>query len=124
MGRDRWNEDRTWWERRRLDLLMAAGLALVAVVALAAPEQGPVLAFKGGLLLFGGLSGYWLDRLLFPYSQPDGYLERDWRTDGGDGADGEPDYPVCEGYLWVAALAQLRQVALVVGGALAVAVGL
>ena len=54
-------------------------LALVAVlgvaVALIAPQQLPVLAYKCLLLSVGALAGYALDRSLFPYARPDQVLD-------------------------------------------------
>lgn len=54
-------------------------LALVAVlsvaVALIAPQQLPVLAYKCLLLSAGALAGYALDRSLFPYARPDQVLD-------------------------------------------------
>jgi hypothetical protein len=30
-----------------------------------------IVAYKGALLSGGGFLGYWVDRVLFPYSRPD-----------------------------------------------------
>lgn len=56
-------------------------LALVAVlsvaVALIAPQQLPVLAYKVLMLSVAALAGYALDRSLFPYARPDVVLDAD-----------------------------------------------
>ena len=54
-------------------------LTLVAVlsvaIALVAPQQLPVLAYKCLLLSVAALAGYALDRSLFPYARPDLVLD-------------------------------------------------
>lgn len=115
---------RSFLERNRFWFLTALTTALVLVLARLAPEQLPVLHYKLCLPMLGGLNGYWLDRALFPFAEPSGYLDQDWLLHGGDGADGEPDYPVAPGYVWAFSLACLRQAVLVGVGALAVSLGL
>jgi len=46
------------------------GLALLALVALAAPQQLPIIAYKLALVTSAGVAGYGLDRALFPYGRP------------------------------------------------------
>ena len=54
-------------------------LTLVAVlsvaIALGAPQQLPVLAYKVLMLSVAALAGYALDRSLFPYARPDVVLD-------------------------------------------------
>lgn len=54
-------------------------LTLVAVlsvaIALVAPQQLPVLAYKVLMLSVAALAGYALDRSLFPYARPDVVLD-------------------------------------------------
>ena len=56
-------------------------LTLVAVlsvaIALVAPQQLPVLAYKVLMLSVAALAGYALDRSLFPYARPDVVLDAD-----------------------------------------------
>lgn len=115
---------RSFLERHRFWFLTALTAALVLVLAQLTPEQLPVLHYKLCLPMLGGVNGYWLDRALFPFAEPSGYLWEDWLRSGGSGTDGEPDYPVARGYELVFALACLRQVLLVCAGALAVSLGL
>ncbi|OGT57881.1 MAG: hypothetical protein A3E01_05245 [Gammaproteobacteria bacterium RIFCSPHIGHO2_12_FULL_63_22] len=107
--------------RSSLFLLLAAGL--LAVIAVVSPVQLPVVLYKATLLALAAVVGYWLDRTLFPYARPDGYLHRDWRH-GTDEPEGDVDYPVVAGYEAVFIWAMVRR-ALVVGAAmLAMATGL
>ncbi len=124
MTTDYENHRRPWWERHRLLLLALLTALLLCALAWLAPVQLPVAVYKLGLFGAGALAGYWLDRLLFPFAQPDGYLWEDWHDCAGWGADGEPDYPVSEGYTFAFAMAGLRQAGLVCAGALAVGLGL
>lgn len=92
-------------------LLLAA--LLLACIATIAPAQLPVVLYKACLVALAAVLGYWLDRALFPYARPDGYLVRDWRY-GTDEPEGEVDYPVVAGYILVYAIAMIRR-AIVVG---------
>lgn len=93
--------------------LTACGLATVLIFALLAavsPQQLPVAAYKTGLVLFAGLVGHWLDRALFPYADPAGYLKDNWkqRPDADGGVD-RVDYEICEGYFVPFAVATIRR---------------
>lgn len=92
-------------------LLLAA--TLLAAIAIIAPPQLPVVLYKACLIALAAVLGYWLDRVLFPYARPDGYLVRDWRY-GTDEPVGEVDYPVVPSHLRAFTAAMLRR-ALVVG---------
>lgn len=70
--------------------LLAA--ALLALVWWLAPPQLPVVAFKAGLVILGGVAGYLLDRWAFPYARPHSYLAADWH--GRKFAENEADNPV------------------------------
>ncbi|BEU95533.1 putative holin [Acidovorax sp. DW039] len=78
-----------------------------------APAQLPVVLYKAALIALAAVLGYWLDRALFPYARPDGYLQRDWRY-GTDEPEGDVDYPVVQAYIRVYTAAMLRR-AIVVG---------
>ena len=98
-------------------------LDMLVAIAIVAPPQLPVVLYKATLLALAAVVGYWLDRALFPYARPDGYLHRDWRY-GTDEPEGDVDYPVVAGYEAVFLWAMVRR-ALVVGAAmLAMATGL
>jgi len=119
----------TWFDRRtgaspfRMAVCGLAALACFGVVAFVSPVQLPVAVYKLALVLLAGYLGYWLDVWLSPYSRPDGYLARNWRTEPGFKHD-EPDHAIVPGYETVFAAALLRR-ALIVGCCmLAVGLGL
>lgn len=58
-------------KRFRMDDWLAYSLILVALIAWVAPQQLGVAAYKLSLISLAGLSGYVLDRSLFPYARPD-----------------------------------------------------
>ena len=68
-------------KKRVRKLHLREWLALAAVlglaVALIAPQQLPVLAYKVLMLSVAALAGYALDRSLFPYARPDVVLDAD-----------------------------------------------
>lgn len=115
---------RTFAERHRHVLLALASAGLLLLLAAVAPEQMPVVLYKLALPALGGLGFYHLDCKLWPFAQPEGYLDEDWRLSRGDGAKGEPDYPVSPGYVLTFLAACLRQTAMVAIGALGLALGL
>lgn len=45
-------------------------MVLMIGMALAAPEQMPVIVYKVSLVVLGAVLAYWLDRALFPYGRP------------------------------------------------------
>ncbi|WP_314972660.1 putative holin [Comamonas testosteroni] len=102
-------------------LLLA--VALVAVIAFVSPQQLPVVAYKLSLISLAVITGYWLDRSLYPYARPDSYLERDWRH-GTDEADFDVDYRIVPGHHWVFCAAMIRRAMVVGAVVLAVALGL
>ena len=60
---------------------------LMVLVAFIAPQQLPVSLYKLSLISLAAVSGYWIDRSLFPYARPDLFLGLD------DGDDLEEDGP-------------------------------
>lgn len=52
-------------------------LVLIALVALASPQQLPVILYKLCLVMLAPCLLYWVDRWLFPYARPDRYLTAD-----------------------------------------------
>ena len=58
---------------RMADWVIAAAL-LTMVVWLIAPHQVPVTVYKLSLVALAAVSGYWIDRSLFPYARPDCFL--------------------------------------------------
>jgi hypothetical protein len=103
---------------------LAMAIALSVLVYLVAPHQLPVTLYKISLIATAAVAGYWLDRALFPYARPDGYLAEplpDRYAKGQNSIDGA-DYQVNDGYELVFAGAILRR-AIIVGCAM-LAVGL
>ncbi|MDL2207613.1 putative holin [Desulfovibrio sp. OttesenSCG-928-M16] len=98
--------------------------ALLTLLALLAPQQVPVAAYKLCLLLLAGLAGYCLDRSLFPYAEPSGYLLKDWRKEPHADVPFGADYPVVAKYKLLFAAAMLRQTAIICMAMLAVGLGL
>jgi len=92
----------------RLLACLVVGVALLSAVALLAPQQLGVILYKSCLLTLAGYGGYWLDRWVFPYGRPDGYLAKTWQTVAGATQDGA-DYAVAAGYELVFSLACLRR---------------
>jgi Putative 2/3 transmembrane domain holin len=71
----------------------------------------------------GAVLGYWVDRGLFPYSRPDGYLVRDWRR-GTTEPEGRADFPVLDGYGTVFIAAMIRRAIVAAAVIMALATGL
>lgn len=107
----------------RSSLWLIAAVALLALIAQVSPVQLPVVLYKTALIALAAVLGYWLDRALFPYARPDGYLCREWRK-GTDEPQNQADYPVVGDHMLAFCVASLRR-ALVVGAVvLAMALGL
>lgn len=88
-------------------IILAA--ALVALLCWCAPVQIPVAIYKVCLALGAGLAGYWLDRAIWPYAHPAGYLADDWRKEPDADNLGNADYPIVNEYRWPFIAAMLRQ---------------
>lgn len=112
-----------WLRAPRNSLWLAAAVLLIAVIAAISPIQLPVVVYKATLVALAAVLGYWLDRSLFPYARPDGYLERDWRK-GTDEPAFFADHPVVKGYELVYAVAMVRRAVIVGVVILGIALGL
>lgn len=110
--------------RSWLALCVLLTVALLVLLALFAPQQLPVVHYKLALTLLAGLAGYWLDRVLFPFAAPSGYLEDDWRKTPDADRPNDADYPVVCGYGVIFCYAMLRQAIIISGAMLAVSLGL
>ena len=75
------------------------------------------------LISLAAFVGYWLDRSLFPYARPDGYLLRDWRH-GTEEPEFEADYPVLAEHVLPFCVAMLRRAIIVGAVVVGVALGL
>lgn len=103
-------------------IILAA--VLVVLLCAVAPVQIPVAIYKVVLALAAGLAGYWLDRAIWPYAHPAGYLADDWRKEPDADNEGNADYPIVTEYRWPFVAAMLRQAAIVGVCMLAVCLGL
>lgn len=108
----------------RMLACLVLAVALVAGLAVVSPPQLPVAGYKLCLVVLAGLLGYWLDRWLFPYARPDGYLVQEWRAHGHEYPDSVADFEVVPGYETVFAAANLRRALVVLGAMLAMGLGL
>lgn len=59
---------------RMADWVIAAVL-LTLLVWLLSPQQLPVSVYKLSLVALAAVTGYWIDRSLFPYARPDLFFE-------------------------------------------------
>ena len=103
---------------------LIATAVLLAAIAMFSPVQLPVVLYKAALIALAAVLGYWLDRGLFPYSRPDGYLMREWREESIPAPDGKVDHPVVPEYRQVFAAALLRRAIIVGTVVLGVAMGM
>lgn len=112
-----------WLRAPRNSIWLAIAVALLALIAIVSPVQLPVVAYKASLIALAAVLGYWLDRALFPYARPDGYLVRDWRL-GTEAPQGDADYPIVPAYLPAFCHAMLRRAIVIAAVVIGVALGL
>lgn len=55
----------------RMGLWLLVSLVLAGLIAVIAPQQLGVTAYKLSLITSAAWVGYWIDRGLFPYARPD-----------------------------------------------------
>ena len=72
------------------------------------------------LISLAAVGSYWIDRALFPYARPDGYLVRDWRCGTCVGTH-RVDYPIADGYEIPFMVSTIRRTAIAAAVILAVA---
>ena len=107
----------------RLSTWLIIATLLIVVIGLVSPQQVPVVVYKLSLVSLAGVIAYWIDRSLFPYGRPDGYLVRDWRCGACIGTH-RVDHPIAEGYERPFMVATLRRAVIVAAVIVAVALGL
>ena len=112
-----------WLRAPRNTLWLIAAVLLLLIIALVSPVQLPVVLYKTALIALAAVLGYWLDRGLFPYARPDGYLYADWRY-GTEEPEGASDFPVLHDYHLVFCAAMLRRAIVVGTVVIGVAMGL
>ena len=112
--------------RRRLPRLttwLIVAALLIVVIGIVSPQQVPVAIYKLSLISLAAVGSYWIDRALFPYARPDGYLVRDWRCGTCVGTH-RVDYPIADGYEIPFMVSTIRRTAIAAAVILAVALGL
>lgn len=108
----------------RMFACLVFALAALGAVFLVSPQQGPVILYKLTLVLSAGVAGYWLDRWIFPYARPDGYLKKEWTAHGLFWPDDMADFEVTPNHKIVFAAALIRRAVIVGCAMLAVGLGL
>lgn len=112
---------------RRLRKMLLITICCLACVAVLSPAQLPLVVYKVGLVCLGACIFFWIDRVAFPYSRPDGYLVNPWVSQMNDQefVIGKACFEVADGYQLVFALSFCRRAMMMcIGGALGVALGL
>lgn len=112
-----------WLRGPRSTLWLVLAVLLLVVIAVITPQNLPVALYKTALIALAAVIGYWLDRALFPYARPDGFLQRDWRY-GTDEPENDVDFPVVMAYGRIYCAAMLRRAIVVAAVVLGMAIGL
>lgn len=99
------------WPRLFCWILFSA--LLFAGLYFTSPQQAEVAYYKFALVISAAIAGYWIDRALFPYARPDGYLKEFWQR-GSEEPIGKADFEVVNEYNRVFAAAMIRR-AIIVG---------
>ena len=109
----------------RLGYTLIVAIILAVLVIPLAPQQIPVAVYKLLLITAAAFAGYYIDRELFPYARPDGYLALDNEDRHGPVYRGpyDADYRVASGYELIFAYAMLRRAIVVGACVVAVALG-
>lgn len=112
----------------RLNWLVALSAALLIILSILAPHQIVVALYKINLITIAALVGYWIDRIIFPYARPDGYLTYDWRQQkqklSDCGTDEQVDFSVVKDHQLAFSAAMLRRSLIMIAVVLGVALGL
>lgn len=112
-----------WLRAPRNTVWLVVAVVLLVVIGFVSPVQLPVVLYKASLVALFAVVGYYIDRGLFPYARPDGFLCRDWRK-GTKEPEDEVDYPVVPTYQRVYCAAMVRRAVVVGTVVLAGALGL
>jgi hypothetical protein len=112
-----------WLRVPRTSTWLVLAVVLVAIIAAVAPQKFELTVYKASLVSLAAVMAYWLDRALFPYARPDGYLARDWRLGSTEPTD-QADHPIAPGYVIPFAAAMLRRAIIVAAVISGVAAGL
>lgn len=109
------------WPRLFSWILFSA--LLFAGLYFTSPQQAEVAYYKFALVISAAITGYWIDRAMFPYSRPDSYLKDFWQK-GSEEPIGKADFEVVEQYNRVFASAMIRRAIIVAATILGVTLGL
>jgi hypothetical protein len=117
---------------QRLRNWIILAVALLSAIAIISPEQLGVTLYKLSLVSIAAILGYHLDRALFPYASPGGYLANDWKkkntrkisTFSGIEYYSGPEHPVAKGYELIFAVVLIRRALIVAAICLGVTMGL
>lgn len=112
-----------WLRVPRNSLFLSLAAVLLMLIAIISPVQLPVVLYKATLIALAAVLGYWLDRVLFPYARPDGYLVKDWRR-GTTEPTGDADFPVVPAYMAIFCHAMMRRAVVMAAVVIGVALGL
>lgn len=93
------------------------------------PEQAQVVYYKFALVIAAAFLAYWIDRIVFPYSRPDGYLKKFWQDKPPTHEitavqRGEVDHEVVAGYEQVFAIAMIRRAIILIAVILGATLGM
>ncbi len=110
--------------RRWFSMCVLLTTILFLALVLISPRQLPVVHYKFVLSLLAGLAGYWLDRVLFPFSMPSSYLQGNWKENPDNHTINDADYPIVLDYQKSFCTAMLRQAFIVIGTMISVSLGL
>lgn len=110
----------------RMLLCSLIAVALWLFLWHASPREALIVTYKVTLVLLAAVAAYWIDRWLFPYARPEGYLCEEWRDriGSGDWPDGVDDFPVVTESKTLFMVASLRRILLMGMAMLAVGLGL
>lgn len=106
----------------RLPGQLAIMLLLVAAVFFLSPKNLPVVVYKALLISIAVVHGYFIDRALFPYGSPAGYLQERFHKHSFLPA--VADYAIVRGYKSEFRSACLRRAVIVAAVMLAYAWGM
>lgn len=112
----------------RMSATLAGAILLLLVIAYIAPQQLPVTIYKLSLITIAAVIGYWVDREIFPYARPDRFIDsalpsiKEPLLDETDDAILLID-PGANNRAFLFAEAQKRRALIVVGFAIATAIG-
>jgi hypothetical protein len=113
-------KEKTW---PRLFAWVPLSIFLMTGLYVVSPQQAEVVYYKFSLVILGAFLGYLIDKVLFPYARPDGYLHDFWQH-GAKEIKGEVDHAIVDGYKHVFGFVMIRRAIIVTAVILSVALGM